>query len=436
MRWFWRSPDDPEESAKGWKETVNSRERVLAAINHQEPDRVPVDIGGSLVSGIMAGALTRLRQHLGLAVPVKVYDCFQMLGEVSMDLVEKFDLDLLPVEPAAFMWHFLPSENHKPWTLFDGTEVLMPGSFNVEVSPEGDWLLHDNVDPSQPVVARMPRDGFYFDALTITGWDHDFVPPDIDELRRSGWRRMTDEGLRYLQDKARTLRDATDKALVLTNWSDDGSLGAPSVGSVPEWLVTLAAEPEYVRELMGLAAEIALDNLKLYWEALGDTVDIIHLDGHDFGSQDRELFSPRIFKEFYVPCYKVQCDWIHQHTPWKTAKHCCGSIPNLIEPMIEAGIDVLNPVQTSATGMDPRWLKDTFGDRLTFWGGGVDTQRVLPYETPDEVYNHVVERLRILGPGGGFIWAAIHNIQYNVAPENIVAAVQAVRDHGQYPLRS
>jgi hypothetical protein len=413
---------------------MNSRERVLAAINHQEPDRIPIDIGGSLVTGIMAGALTRLRQHLGLPVPVKVYDCFQMLGEVTMDLVERFDLDILPVEPDYIMWDFLRNENHKPWTLFDGTEVLMPGAFDVEVSPGGDWLLHEDCDPEQPVVARMPKDGFYFDTLKVTGWDKGFTPPDIDELKNSGWRRLTDEELRYLQDKARTLRSsAPDKALMLTNWSE-GGLGPPSVGSVPEWLVTLASEPEYVQELFGLATEIALDNLKLYWEAIGDTIDVIHVDGDDFGTQNREMFSPRLFQELYVPCYQAQCGWIHGHTPWKTAKHCCGSIPTLIDPMIEAGIDVLNPVQTSAAGMDPRWLKDRFGDRITFWGGGVDTQRVLPFGTPQEVYEHVTERLKIFGPGGGFIWAAVHNIQYNVPPGNIVAAVQAVQDHGWYPL--
>lgn len=413
---------------------MNSRERVLAVINHQEPDRVPLDIGGSLVSGIMAGALTQLRQHLGLPVPVKVYDCFQMLGEVTMDLVERFDLDILPVEPRYIIWDFLPNEHHKPWTLFDGTDVLMPGSFNPEISPEGHWLLHKDNDPARPVTARMPKDGYYFDSLDITGWDHGFEPPKIEDLRRSRWRRVSDENLQYLQDKARTLRRAApDKALVLTDWNE-GPFGPPSVGSVPEWLVILASEPAYVADLFALATEVALDNLKCYWEAIGDTVDVIHIDGHDFGTQHREMFSPRVFKEVYVPCYQAQCDWIHENTSWKTAKHCCGSIPHLIGPMIEAGIDVLNPVQTSATGMEPQWLKDTFGDQITFWGGGVDTQRVLPFGTPDEVYAHVVERLKTFGPGGGFIWAAVHNIQYNVPPENIVAAVRAVHEQGHYPL--
>ncbi len=413
---------------------MNSRERVLKAINHEEADRVPIDLGGSIVSGIMAGALVRLRRHLGMEEgPVEVYDVFQMLGRVSLDLVEKFDLDVLPVEPEAIFFDHLPNRNYKPWTLFDGTELLMPGALDVEVSPEGDWLMHEDSDPSKPVIARMPKDGFYFDRLDITDWDPDFRPPSIESLKNSVWRRLTDEALQFLQEQARVLRDTTDKALVLTNWGE-ATLGPPMVGSIPEWLVVLASEPNYVRELMDLGAEIAIDNLELYWEAIGEDIDIIHVDGYDYGTQGREMFSPALFEAFYEPCYKVQCDWIHENTPWKIAKHCCGSIPDLIEPMIRAGIDILNPVQTSAAGMDPEWLKDTFGDRITFWGGGVDTQRILPFATLEEVYDHVVERLRIFGPGGGFIWSAVHNIQYHVPPENIVAAVEAVHDEGAYPI--
>jgi uroporphyrinogen-III decarboxylase len=417
---------------------MNSRERVLEAINHREPDRVPIDIGGSIVSGIMAGALARLREHLGMdGRPVEVYDVFQMLGRVTEDLVERFKIDLLPVEPEAITFGHLRNRDYKPWTLFDGTEVLVPGNFEIEVSPEGSWLLHEQGDPSKPVIARMPVNGFYFDMPSTTDWDPHYTPPDLETLRNSDWRRLTYERLEYLQQRARLLRSTTDKALVLTDWGDLDSgapLGSPSVGSLPEWLVLLASEPNYVRELMDLGTEVSLDNLKLYWAALGGSIDIIHLDGYDFGAQNREMFSPAMFEEYYEPCYTAQCDWIHENTPWKTAKHCCGSIPNLMEPMIRAGIDILNPVQTSAGGMDPEWLKETFGDRLTFWGGGVDTQRVLPFGTPDEVYDHVVDRVRVLAPGGGFIWAGVHNIQSTVPPENILAAIEAVHDVGTYPI--
>ena len=413
---------------------MSSHERVLKTINHQEPDRVPLDLGSSIVTGIMAGALARLRKHLGLVDHhVEVFDVFQMLGRVTPDLVAQFECDMLPIEPEAIFFDHLPNRDYKPWTLFDGTKVQMPGNFEVEVSPKGDWLMHEDSDPAKPVIARMPKDGFYFDKLSITAWDLDFTPPSIESLRNSDWR-LTDETLSHLQTQAQTLRRDTDKALVLTNWG--GVTGPPSVGSLPEWLVLLASEPNYVGELMARGAEVAADNLKLYWQALGENIDIIFIDGFDYGTQQREMFSPATFVRFYEPCYKIQCDWIHQNTPWKIGKHCCGSIPDLIEPMIRAGIDLLNPVQTSAAGMDPQWLKDTFGDRITFWGGGVDTQRVLPFGTPEEVYEHVAEHIRIFAPGGGFVWAPIHNIQNTVPPENIVAALQAVRDHGNYPMEN
>ena len=414
---------------------MNSRERVLMTVDHQEPDQVPIDLGGSIVTGIMAGALVQLRRHLGLDESVKIYDAFQMLGEVAMDLVEHFAIDVLPVEPEAITFQHLRRRDYKRWQLFDGTPVLVPDAFNPTVSPDGDWLLHEDGDPEKPVIARMPKNGYYFDKLSVTGWSFDFEPPGIETLRKSPWRRLTDETLRYHQENARTLRAATDKALVMTNWGN-AVLGPPSVGSVAEWLVVLVSEPTYVQELMDLAGEIALENLALYWEAIGDDIDIISVDGSDYGMQDREMFSPTVFERYHEPYYKQICHWIHSHTPWKISKHCCGSIPRLIEPMIRAGIDILNPVQTSAAGMDMQYLKNTFGDRVTFWGGGVDTQHVLSFGTPEQVRRDVTKRLQVFGPGGGFVWAAIHNIQYNVPPENVVVALETVQAYGQYPVEA
>ncbi len=409
---------------------MNSRERVLKTINHEEPDRIPIDLGGSIVSGIMAGALVRLRRKMGLDDTVRVYDIFQMLGEVTQDLVERFEIDVLPVEPEALHYAHMLKRDYKPWTLFDGTPVLVPGAFKVEVTPHGDWMLYEDGDPTKRLLGQMPKDGFYFDNRTSITTDPDFKPPTIESLRKSRWLRVSDETLRYMQERARLLRRTTDKALLCFA----GGLGAPSVGSLTDGLMLLVTEPDYIQELMDLGAEIALDNLKLYWEALGEDIDIITVSLHDYGVQNREMFSPRIFEKFHEPCYKVQCDWIHQHTPWKTYQHSCGSVPRLIEPFIRAGIDILNPVQTSAGGMDARYLKDSFGDRITFWGGGVDTQHVLSFGTPGEVRDDVMERIRTFGPGGGFVWAAIHNIQHDVTPENILAALDTVLKHGRYPL--
>jgi len=378
----------------------------------------------------MAGALVRLRRKMGLDDTVKVYDIFQMLGEVTQDLVAHFEIDVLPVEPEALHYAHMLKRDYKPWTLFDGTPVLVPGAFEVEVTPHGDWLLHEDGDSTKPVLGKMPKDGYYFDNRAGLAPDPDFKPPTIESLRESGWNRVKDETLRYMQEQARLLRRTTDKALLCFAQG----LGAPSVGSFTDGLMLLVTEPNYIQELMDLGAEIALDNLQLYWEALGEDIDIITVSLRDYGVQNREMFSPRIFEKFFEPCYKVQCDWIHQHTPWKTYQHSCGSVPRLIEPLIRAGIDILNPVQTSAGGMEARHLKDTFGERITFWGGGVDTQHVLSFGTPEEVRADVMERIRTFGPGGGFVWSAIHNIQYNVPSENTLAALDTVREYGRYPL--
>ena len=170
------------------------------------------------------------------------------------------------------------------------------------------------------------------------------------------------------------------------------------------------------------------DLLETLYKYLGDNIDLLGIDGQDFGSQRAELFSPDMFEQFYLPYYKTINDWVHQHTPWKTWKHCCGSIPKFMPHFVASGLDCLNPVQCSAAGMDAVTLKRDFGDELTFWGGGVDTQHTLPFGTPDEVYEEVSQRVKTFGPGGGFVFNAIHNVQHGTTPQNFLAMMQAVKD--------
>jgi len=412
---------------------MTSRERVMMALNHEEPDRVPIDLGGTFVTGIAAGALHRLRRHLGLEDrPVKVYDLLQMLGEVELDLVERFEVDVLPVErPAATLG--VRAENWKPWELFDGTPVMMPGDFNVEVTPGGDWLLRPLSRSDRPPIARMPKDGFYFDAIDYGEWDPDFKPPSMKEMRERARQWIIGEGLlRHFADRARHLRENTDKALVLGAWTT----GVHYVGRLTEFLCLLATDREYIRDLFMLAAETSIKKLELLWEAVGDNVDLIAFSGLDFGTQRGEFFSVDLFRETYLPAFKVQFDWIHEHTTWKIFEHSCGSIANLIGDLVGAGLDALNPVQTSAANMDPEWLAEQFGDRLTFWGGGVETQTTLAFGTVDDVREEVRQRIQTFGPGGGFVFNPIHNIQYDTPPENVAAAYETALAAGAYPLRT
>ncbi len=411
---------------------MTSRERVLKALNHEEPDRVPLDLGGSFVASIAATSLHHLRRRLGLEDrPVKVCDAYQMLGEVEMDVVERLSLDCLPVEPPSLTLG-LVREGWKPWTLMDGTEVLVPGKFGVEVTPEGDWLFHPDGDASKPAVARMPKGGYYFDTIGYGDLHPDWQPPNLEDLRARAARSfISDEHLAYLQDRAAEGRK-TDKALVLGAWP---YLGLWYVGSLTDFWCLLASHPGYVKGLFELSTEVAMGNLERLWDALGDSVDVIAVTGLDFGTQRSEWFAPRVFREVYLPYLREQLTWIREHTSWKSFEHSCGSIPNLLGDLVDAGLGALNPVQTSAAGMDPRWLKEQFGGRLTFWGGGVETQSTLPFGTPEDVASEVAERIRIFAPGGGFVFCPVHNIQPNTPPENIIAAYETAREVGRYPLR-
>jgi hypothetical protein len=412
---------------------MTSRERVLTALNHVEPDRVPLDLGSTFVTGIAATTLDRLRHHLRLEDrPVKVYDAFQMLGEVEMDLVERFELDVLAVEPPV-VTHGLRREGWKPWTLMDGTPVLVPGQFEVDPTPTGDWLLYPGGDRTQPPCARMPKDGYYFDSLDDATWHMDWEPPSLEEVRRTwGNPHIRDEDLAFMADHARLLRRETDKALILGSWWYTG-LGY--VGSLTDFWTLLARDPGYVKKLFAISAEGALVRLQQLWDALGEDVDLIAISGLDFGTQRSEWFRPEVFREVYLPPLKAQFDWIHQHTTWKIFEHSCGSLANILGDLVGAGLDVLNPVQTSAAGMDAAGLKQRYGNRLSFWGGGVDTQSTLPFGSPAEVRADVIERLRTFAPGGGFVFNPIHNIQPNTPPENILAAYETAREYGVYPIK-
>lgn len=407
-----------------------SRERVLATIDHREPDRVPIDLGGTITTGIMATSLHYLRQHLGLPEKkVKVYDIFQMLGEVEMDVVEMLHIDVLPVEPPTFFFG-IKRENYKPWKLFDGTLVLVPGDFNIEVDKRGDWLLHEEGNFKKPVVAKMPKDGYYFDDLTMIKSSPELQRPSLDNLRDECL--LTDEEIEFMAKRALFLRKETNKALIAGFWLKS-SLGI--IGSIPDFFTLIALDKGYVKEFLHKKHEIIMENLKHLWKALGENIDIIGLESFDFGGQDGELISPADFEELYLPYYKEQFAWIHENTPWKVFQHCCGSIPKILPLLADAGLDIINPVQTSAYGMDPKWLKAKVGNKITFWGGGVDTQKTLPFGTAEEVSEEVKERIKIFAPGGGFVFCPVHNIQHGVLTENIVAAFKTAFNYGKYPIQ-
>ena len=418
-----------------------SRRRVEKALAHQEGDQGPLDLGGSMTTGIHASALYRLRQGLGLdapGTPVRVIEPFQMLGEVGADLIEALGVDVVGVNRLNNIFGF-PNEDWKPWTLFDGTPVLVPGRFNTEPSPGGDILMYPEGDDSVPPSARMPKGGFYFDALNRQGPLDDEHLDVEDNLEEFG--PISDADLAHVAGEVERLWP-TGKAILLnlgdTGFGDVALVPAmqrkhvKGIRDVEEWYVSLSIRPGYVHDVFERQCEIGIANLARVYEVVGDKVTAVFVTGTDFGAQQGPLASPRTYRNLFKPFHAPVNSWVHAHTGWKTFIHSCGSVRALLDDIVDAGFDALNPVQTSAAGMAPEELKQNYGDRLTFWGGGVDTQRVLPFGTPEEVRAMVRDRIRVFGRGGGFVFNTVHNVQAGVPTDNLLALYQAVADFRDY----
>lgn len=253
---------------------------------------------------------------------------------------------------------------------------------------------------------------------------------------------LSDEELEHFRRQSEALYHNTDLAIVAnfggTSFGDIALVPAPwlkhpkGIRDVEEWYVSLIMRKGYIYDVFEGQCEIALGNLELIRQAVGDRVDVIFVTGTDFGTQNGPFLSQELYRELFKPFHHRVNNWVHAHTPWKTFIHTCGGVEPLIEDFIEAGFDILNPVQCSAAGMDPQVLKQKYGDRLVFWGGGVDTQRTLPFGTPEEVQREVRKRLEIFGRDGGYVFNPIHNVQANTPVENLVAMFETVREYGVY----
>jgi hypothetical protein len=423
---------------------MTSRERVNLALQHREADVVPLDLGGTTVTGMHVSRVYRLRQALGLdkpGTPVKVIDPFQMLGEIKSDLIKALGIDIVMLTGPRTAFGF-KLEGWKEWTAFDGTPTLVPEGFNTIPEANRDLLLYPQGDRSAPPSGRMPEGGFYFDIIVRQ------PPFDEDNLRVEDnleeFKPISDEEVEHFRREAERLHAETDKAIVLNL----GALALGNIARVPgpglkhpkgirdveEWYVSLTTRRNYIYRVFEAQTDINLANLKRIHQAVGDRAIAAYLSGTDFGAQNGPLVSPKTYRDLFLPFHKMVNDWVHQHTNWKTFIHSCGSVWALIEDFITAGFEILNPVQCSAADMDPVQLKKKFGDRITFWGGGVDTQRTLPFGTVEEVRSEVRERLRAFGPGGGFVFNPVHNIQALVPVENVLAIYETARAYGRYPL--
>ena len=398
--------------------SMTSRERVLKALRHEETDRIPIDFGGMASTGIMAIAYARLKAYLGITGgEIRVFDIGQQLAEVELEILTRFGVDVISLENS--LGEVQPGY-WKPWRLPDGTACQVPAGVDLRPDEEsGGWLIWENGIPKQ----RMSASSLYF--------SEEFHPlaemTTPEELKLFPRPVVSDEDLMILETRAKALYENTDFA-IMANFGGSILETGQSLRGWGQFMMDLASGGAFTEDLIEGIVETQLLNLSLYLEAVGDYVQIIQF-GDDLGTQDRPQMSRRMYQKYLMPGHQKLYQHVHKNSNCSVFLHSCGSIYPLIPDLIQAGVDILNPVQTSAANMDPRRLKAEFGDQITFWGGGCDTQQVLPNATPEEIAQHVTERIKIFAPGGGFVFNQVHNVQADIPPENITAMFDAVLEY-------
>jgi uroporphyrinogen decarboxylase len=386
------------------------RDRILQALRHEPTDRVPIDFGGMASTGIMAMAYDKLKKHLGMTSgQIRIIDIGQQLAEVELEVLERFGGDVIPLSHS--LGEAQPNQ-WKPWALPNGVDCWVPAGLDLRPNQDdGGWLVWEERGP----VRRMAPDAIYFTRINPPLRDAQ-SPADLKDIPIP---MLTDEKLKKLAERAKLLYETTDYAIMAGFGGSVLEMGQKMRGW-ERFMEDLAEGGAFTEDLIhGMVAK-HLQNLELYLQAVGDYVQVIQF-GDDLGTQDRPQMSRRMYQRLIKPGHEALYQFVHQHSDCKVFLHSCGSITPLIPDLIEVGVDILNPVQTSANNMAPDMLKEKFGEDLVFWGGGCDTQSVLSNVAPKEIEAHVTERLKIFTPGGGFVFNQIHNIQANVPPENVVA---------------
>ncbi|HTL51261.1 MAG TPA: uroporphyrinogen decarboxylase family protein [Planctomycetota bacterium] len=414
---------------------MNSKERVRASIEHRTPDRVPIDFGSTAVTGMHVSVVAALREQYGLPRhPVKVIEPYQMLGEIEPDLLDRAGIDTVPLPGSKNLFGFRNEhwkEFRTPW----GQVVLVPGQFNTRPAPQGGIWLYPSGDMTVPPSGRMPASGYFFDTIIRQEpIDEDHLNPE-DNLEE--FKPLSADDAAWYREQAALLKGSS-RAVVGgpggTAFGDIALVPAPflkhpkGIRDIEEWYVSIAARKSYVRAVFEQQCAMALRNLAAFHDIVGETLDVLFVCGTDFGTQQSSFCSVRTFEEMYLPWYRQVNDWVHRHTHWKTFKHSCGAVEPFIGRFIDCGFDILNPVQCSAAGMDPVKLNDKYGDRITFWGGGADTQQTLPFGTPAQVRDEVLRRCEIFARKGGFVFNVIHNVQARTPIANLAAALDAVQE--------
>ena len=407
---------------------MTSRQRIMSALNHREPDRIPLDFSGHRSSGISAIAYHALRKYLGLAErPIRVYDPIQQLAVVDDDLLDRFGVDTIELGRA-----FAREDScWTDWVLPGGTPCKLPRW----VAPEregGGWILRSK---SGRVLGRMPEGALYFEQVYYPFAEKS----DLDRIEEASQESMWSaaaappgplvegpQGRKALREGARSLRENTERA-ILALFGGNLMESGHGLYRHDNFFMLLAAEPVEAHRFLDRLVELHLKNLERFLEDVGEYIDII-VFGDDLGTQGGPMISPAMYREFFKPRHAVLWQRAKRDLPLKVMLHCCGGVRELLPDLIEAGLDAINPVQISCRGMDAAELKKEFGSELTFWGGGCDTRDILPKASPDEVKRHVRKQIEILSPAGGVVFQQVHNILADVPPQNVAAMFEALRE--------
>jgi hypothetical protein len=412
---------------------MTGKEKLQAALNHKD-GLIPIDFGSSPVTGMHVSIVSALREHYDLdRHPVRVMEPYQMLGEIEDDLKDVLGIDVDGIHPPKTLFGFTAT-GWKEWRTPWGQDVLVPKGFVISAMENGDILIHPEGDASVQASGRMPTNGYFFDSIIRQEpFDEDNLNFE-DNLEEFG--PVSEEDLAYFQFEAERL--SSNSRGIMANFGGTGLgdialIPAPmlkhpkGIRDITEWYISTVARQDYVHQIFSRQTEIALENLNRIHDRVKEIPDAVYLCGTDFGTQISSFCSMDTFRSLYLPYYRKMTDWIHRNTTWKIFKHSCGAVHDFMPLFIEAGFDIINPVQISAAGMDRESLKREFGDELVFWGGGVDTQRTMAFGNPNDVREEVLESCRIFSHSGGFVFNAVHNIQAKTPTENVVAMIDTVR---------
>jgi len=414
---------------------MTSRERIKMAIEHKEPDRVPIDFGAMRSTGIATITYNKLRKKLGVNRGLaRMYDFVQQLAYPEKEIRDLFHVDAIDAGQA-----FLKSEDDwREWTLNDGSKCLIPKYLNIEID-ENSTVLLKNRDGL--VLGKKPKSSLYVDQTFWIYGDLDAIPEKIDEkdVVKHMWAIPTppwhldifdDNDYKLFIDTIKQLYETTDCAVMLAvgcNLFETGTF----LRGMENFLCDIYVDKKGVKRLLDVLVGRNLRLLERVVEGVGEWVDILQF-GDDLGSQTGPFMSPEVFREIFKPRYKKMWNYVHQNSSCKVFLHSCGSIYELIPDLIDAGVDILNPVQTQTANMEPERLKKEFGKYVTFWGGGCDTQQILAKATPGKVKDDVKRRIEIFAKDGGFVFNQIHNVLADVPPENVIAMFEAAYEYGKY----